>query len=237
MIRTRVLLVEDDESAQEFYDYFFKVAHKDEFEWRMVQTGEQALAALKIPVDIVILDWSLPGLSGLETLRRIRSNPTTREIRIFMVTGRTESKDAVTCLRAGADDYLRKPFDPDELFERLRCLQRRSEPTDTDKRIYEFDGLFLNAGDGILNIDGKPVRLEPIHRALLEIFVRRPNIIHTQQSLWDIVWAYRSKYWRRTLVTNVSILRSALPPRWSHRLETRYGMGYLLNLHRTISNH
>ena len=238
MTKARVLVVEDNELVQDLYGLFFTAEHKDEFEWRLVQTGEQALASLATnPVDIVILDWNLPGMSGPEILTHIRRNPITREIRVFMVTGRTNSNDVVTGLRSGADDYLRKPFNPDELLERLRCLLRRTKPASTDRRIYEVDGLYLDAKNGTLTIDGKPLRLEPIHLGLLEIFLRRSNMIHAPQALWDRVWGYRSKHWKHTLITHMGILREGLGPRWSQRLETRYGKGYILNLQIQVPSH
>ena len=235
MIRSRVLVVEDDESVREFYEYFFMEAHKNEFEWCLVKTGEQALASLsKNPIDIVILDWNLPRMSGPETLRYIRSNPITREIRVFMVTGRTNPKDAVVGLRAGADDYLRKPFDPDELLERLRCLMRRTKPASMNQHIYEVDGLYFDAKNGNLTIDGKLLKLVPIQLALLEIFLRRPHI-HAPQALWDMGWGYRSKHWKHTLVAHVGILREGLGPGWGKRIETHYGKGYTLNLQTEVS--
>ena len=237
MARTSILVVEDNELVQNLYEHFFTVGHKDEFEWRLVQTGEQALASLaKNPVDIVILDWNLPGMCGPDILTHIRRNPTTREIRVFMVTGRTNSTDVVTGLRFGADDYLRKPFNPDELLERLRCLMRRAKPASTDRRSYELDGLYLDAKNGALTIDGKPLKLEPIQLALLEIFLRRSNMIHAPQALWDMVWGYRSKHWKHTLVAHMGILREGLGPRWGQRLETRYGKGYILTLEIQVSS-
>lgn len=236
MTAPRVLVIEDEPSMQEFYTGFFTMIHPNGFVWHLVDSGEKALEYLdRNPVDIVLLDWNLPGITGLETLRRIRQKPSTREIRVFMITARTEPKHVISGLQAGADDYLRKPFDPDELLARLRCLIRRLEPAVPGRRIYEVDGLRLDTNTGFLAIDGKPVKLEPVQLALLEIFLRWPNMIHSPRSLWDMVWGHESKHWKHTLVAHMSILKKALGPRWNQRLVAHYGKGYLLNLRLPVS--
>lgn len=227
MIRTKVLVVEDDESVQEFYQHFFTDAHKDEFEWRMVQTGEKALASLaQNPVDIVILDWNLPAMSGLTTLKHIRSNPATRHLLVFMATARTNRRDYVMAMESGADDYLAKPLYEDMLLATLHSLTRRRELMREEHHVYEADDLRLDTRASKLTIAGKGVHLEPKELDLLKVLLRRPNMIHSSRALWDLLWCYPSKRWNRTLILAISGFRKKLGTQWSKRLVTHYGKGY-----------
>ncbi|MBI4375477.1 MAG: response regulator [Elusimicrobia bacterium] len=120
-----VLVVEDDESMQELYDAFFKI-HKDEFSYHHASTAEIALTVLsENRIDAVVLDCGLPGMSGLDLLKKIRSNKSLGDPAVFMVTAKDTLEDCVLGLNAGADDYLSKPFEEEELLARLRCLLRR----------------------------------------------------------------------------------------------------------------
>lgn len=225
---TRVLVIEDDVSTQEFYAHFFTVQHPEEFTWHLAESGEQALRFLsRNPIDIVILDWTLPGINGLATLQRLRSDPAMDEVMIFMVTGRASREECVSGLKAGADDYMAKPIYADELLARLGSLARR-KGRPAEQRVFELDGLRLATPAGELTLCGKQLRLPPKQLELLRIFLRRPDIIHAPRHLWDMVWGYNSKRWKHALVAHICALKKNLQP-WSRRLESHYGKGYLLN--------
>lgn len=121
----QVLVVEDDELMQAFYKALFR-RHKDEFICRFEKSAEAALEQLRGgDVEAAVLDWDLPGISGLDLLKALRSDPKTRSIRIMVVSGRTQSEDQVRALESGADDYLSKPFQVEIFLARLRSLLRR----------------------------------------------------------------------------------------------------------------
>lgn len=123
--RQSVLIVEDDDLMVAFYRRLFG-QHKDEFDCRFAKNGKEALANLQEgKSETLLLDWDLPGISGLDLLRALRSNPETKSARIIIVSGRSHPDDQVRALGAGADDYLTKPFNVEVLLARLRALKRR----------------------------------------------------------------------------------------------------------------
>ncbi len=120
--RSRILIVEDDVLMGAFYKSLFRRL-EPEFTWHLAKNGEDALAYLNgQDVDVVILDWDLPGIKGLDVLKAIRAHPTKRVARVFVITGRNKAEDKSIALRLGADDYLSKPFEIEDLLTRLRIL-------------------------------------------------------------------------------------------------------------------
>ena len=228
--RKQVLTVEDDPSVQEFYHSFLHIHHKDEFVLHQAGDGESALELLKRhPVDLMILDWKLPGMSGLDVLKKLRSNSATRSLLIFMVTAQTRVEDRVLALESGADDYLPKNFIADELLAHLHCLLRRRDELLDAKRSVDLEELKLDAAAGIVTVGDHRAHLFPKEIELLEIFLRRPNMVHTSAYLWDSLWGHRSSSWKETLHVHVSRLRRKLGPAWHDRIQTKRGEGYILN--------
>lgn len=230
MVRQRILAVDDDPGMQGFYEKFLGEVYKDKFIGRVAASAEEALDILRVePLDLTILDWHLPGISGLDLLRAMRADPRTSALGVIMVTARTASDDAVTALEAGADDHISKPFEEKVLLARLQSLARRRESTrlaDSPCR----EGLVLDEPGGCVLVDGERVRLQQKELDLLCVFVARPNIVHSHRFLWDAVWGYRNKDWEHVLAGCVSQLRRRLGPEWGSRIEAHTGRGYLLRI-------
>lgn len=231
--RRRLLVVEDDDSMQDFYRQFFDVLHSDEFDWELAGSAERGLAALRRagrPFDAVVLDWNLPGKDGIALLRELRTDVVWQDIRVIMVTGRRTVEEEVAALEVGADDFIPKPFHPDELWARLRSLLRRAEPEAEAQRAIRIGDLELDVAAGKLTVGGKAVRLYKKELDLLVIFLRRPDVIHPPAFLWDAVWGYDNPNHDNVLDVTLSNLRRKLGPKWAARLENRRGQGYLLRL-------
>ena len=229
--RRRVLIVEDDEELVSAYRRFFEKHHADEFAATYAADGEQALGTLQHePVDVVILDWGLPGISGASLAKALRANAKTRSLGILMVTARSAVGETVFALEAGADDLLGKPFDWNELLARLRSLARRSELTLERHLTKDFPGLELDLDADRLTVDGRVTRLTPKEMGLLKVFLSRPVMLHAAAYLWQSVWGYESEGWERTLTVTLSSLRGKLGRRWGGRLKTHPSRGYCFEL-------
>ena len=192
-----------------------------------MQHGDEAdLRLREDPPDLVILDWMLPGLSGIEICRRLRSHESTRTLPVIMVTGRGEERDRVRGLSVGADDYVVKPFSVPELMARVRALLRRQRP----ERIADR----LNAGD--LEIDrmtqrvvrgDRDVRLAPMEFRRLEFMLEKPGRVFSRAQLLDAVWGQAAEIDERTVDVYVGRLRKALSKkREPDPIRTVRGAGY-----------
>ncbi|MEK7389653.1 MAG: response regulator transcription factor [Elusimicrobiota bacterium] len=227
MKRQRVLVVEDEASMRDVYRRFFDTMLREEFEADIVPDAEQALVALReAPIDLMVLDWNLPGISGVNLAKALRTDPKTQAMGILMVTGKTTLGEEIVALDSGADDHLAKPFDEKILQARLRSLSRRRDNSLSRDQSTRFPGLDLDWETGRLNIDGRPVHLTPKEAELLRIFLHRPHVLHSHMYLWQALWGYDSDQWDHILVTTVSQLRKKLGPKWSERLNTHVGKGY-----------
>lgn len=228
--RQRVLVVDDDPALRAAYGQFFDEAHADEFQATLVADADQALAVIGAePVDVIVLDWNLPGLPGAALAKALRASAKTRAIGIIMITARSSGAETVEALEAGVDDYLSKPFDWDVLLARLRSLARRSTLSFSGRLTKTFPGLELDLDAGRLTLDGRYVRLSPKELALLQILVSRPGITHAHAFLWEAVWGYESDGWMHTLKAAVSALRRKLGRKWGDRLTARSGLGYVFD--------
>lgn len=224
----RALIVEDDPEMREIYVRFFERLRDEGFTAVVVEDGERALDILQHePVDLVLLDWNLPGISGEVLLRALRAHPKTRSIGVLMVTGKCSPAEEIQALDSGADDYLAKPFDEDELLARLRSLSRRRELKIGRHQASRYPGLVFDPDADLVRIEGRRVNLTPKERGLLGILLRRPNILHTYADLWKALWGYESQSWEHLLVVTVSSLRSKLGTEWGARLKSRKGKGYV----------
>jgi two-component system KDP operon response regulator KdpE len=178
-----VLLVEDDNALRRALRMSFR-AH--DFEVLEVATGEAALGVLvDQPPDAVILDLGLPGIDGFETLRRLR---TFSSVPVVVLTARDHQSEKVSALDAGADDYVTKPFDPDELMARVRAALRRATPAATASARLRFPGLDVDLASRSVRRDGEPLHLTKTELELLEQFVRNPGKLLTHQFLLRAVW-------------------------------------------------
>lgn len=225
-MRLRTLIVEDAPGMRDVYARLFARLLDDGFSAVIIPDAEQALDILKRePVDLMILDWNLPGISGEQLLRALRASQHTRSLGILMVTGRRALGDEIQALDAGADDYLVKPFDESELISRLRSLARRCEFDIPRLEAGLYPGLAYDPGAGQLRVGGKLVHLTSKEQGLLAILLRRPNILHSSASLWKTLWGYEYENWESRLVFIVSSLRRKLGGDWGRRIKCHPGKG------------
>ena len=207
MSKGKLLLVEDDKALAELLIWHFE---RQGFDVRRTADGEEALllAEEEVP-DIVILDWMIEGVSGIEVCRRLRRREATANVPIIMLTARGEEADRIRGLETGADDYVTKPFSPGELIARVGAVLRRVRPA--------LAGATLSYGDLEMDVaahkvrrSGRPVPLGPTEFRLLRHFLEHPGRVFSRERLLDAVWAHDSEIEARTVDVHVRRLRSAL---------------------------
>ena len=227
MAPTKVLVVEDDPEMQGFYARFFDRHVKDGLHFTLVADAERALRLFPLQaVDLAVLDWNLPGLSGAALAKAMRTDSRTRTVGIIMVTGRSSAQDVIMALEAGADDHLGKPFDEGVLLARIRSLARRSRLLLGQSAAKRFPGLEIDLEGQRLSVDGRPLPLTPREFDLVRVFLQRPEIVHSREYLWETLWGYESDQWHHVLISTLSSLRRKLGPVWGARLKTLRGLGY-----------
>lgn len=225
---TRVLVVEDDPGMRSVYKRFFDSWADEGFAAELVCDGEQALDALaRRPVDLMVVDWLLPGLPGPSLVSALRAHPRTRSVGVLMVTGRGRLEDELAALEAGSDDYLAKPVDERRLLARLRSLRRRRELAFSRRSEERHPGLRYDPHAARVELDGVPVRLTPKELDLLGVFLHRPDAVLSASYLWEYAWGYESENWAHVLAATLSSLRRKLGPRWGARLKALRGRGYI----------
>lgn len=226
--RHKTLVVEDDPEMRALYARLFDRLRDEGFASVIVENGERALDILRRePVDLILLDWNLPGISGQTVLRAVRAHPKTRAIGVLMVTGKCSPAEEIEALDSGADDHLPKPFDEDVLLARLRSLGRRRAAETVRRPAFRLPGLELDLDDDRLLIGKERVRLTPKEMGLLAVFLDRPGQLHTNAFLWDALWGYESERWEQLLIITLSSLRRKLGAEWGARLKCHKGRGYL----------
>ena len=176
--------------------------------------------------DLVLLDWMLPGMSGIELARRLRADERTRAIPIIMLTARGEEQDRVAGLEMGADDYVTKPFSPRELMARIKAVLRRRAPQTTEDPV-EIGGLRLDPTTHRVSSDGQELSLGPTEFRLLHFLMTHPERVHSRAQLLDQVWGDHVFVEERTVDVHVRRLRAALEPSGHDALiQTVRGSGY-----------
>ena len=176
--------------------------------------------------DLILLDWMLPGMSGVEFARRLRSEERTRAIPLIMLTARGEEQDKVMGLESGADDYVTKPFSPRELVARIKAVLRRRAPETTEDTVSAGD-LSLDPATHRLTAGGKPVTLGPTEFRLLHFLMTHPERVHSRAQLLDQVWGDHVFVEERTVDVHIRRLRCALEPSLHDGLvQTVRGSGY-----------
>ncbi len=207
MTKARILLVEDDAALVELLVYNFERAG---FAVEHTADGEEAvLRAVENAPDLILLDWMIEGISGIEVCRRLRRLPETARLPIIMLTARVEEGDRVHGLETGADDYVTKPFSPRELVARVDAVLRRARPV--------LGGEPLRHGDIEMDLlshrvrrGGEPVELTPTEFRLLRHFLERPGRVFSRARLLDAVWGQDSDVDERTVDAQIRRLRQAL---------------------------
>jgi two-component system, OmpR family, phosphate regulon response regulator PhoB len=221
-----ILVVEDESAIAELISLNLRHAG---FEVIIAASAEQAQAAVDAVLpDLAILDWMLPGQSGVALAKRWRSESRTRELPLIMLTARAQEADKITGLDAGADDYLTKPFSTNELMARIRAVLRRKVPQALDTAV-EAGLLKLNPATRRVTRDDQEVKVGPTEFRLLHFFMTHPERVHSRAQLLDRVWGDHVFIEERTVDVHVKRLREALSPvQCAHMIETVRGAGYRL---------
>jgi two-component system phosphate regulon response regulator PhoB len=176
--------------------------------------------------DLILLDWMLPGMSGLDFARRLRADVRTKHVPIIMLTARGEERDKVMGLEGGADDYVTKPFSPRELLARIQAVLRRGRPQATED-IVDAGGLKLDPTAHRVSAAGSPVALGPTEFRLLHFLMTHPERVHSRDQLLDQVWGDHVFVEERTVDVHIRRLRAALEPSGLDKLvQTVRGSGY-----------
>jgi two-component system, OmpR family, phosphate regulon response regulator PhoB len=219
-----ILVVEDEPAIQELIAYNLKQAGHQPLR---ADNAEQALnlVANALP-DLVLLDWMLPGLSGIEFARRLRADKRTRAIPIIMLTARSDEQDKLQGLETGADDYITKPFSPRELNARIKAVLRRRAPEMTDDMV-QLGGLKLDPASHRVTGNGDPVDLGPTEFRLLHFLMTHAERVHSRTQLLDQVWGDHVFVEERTVDVHIRRLRKALEPtKLDGLVQTVRGTGY-----------
>lgn len=206
-VSTNILIVEDDPSLVELLQYNLT---SEGFQTAIVSDGEAAvLAVTEQTPDLMILDWMLPNLSGIEVCRQVRRRPESRSLPIIMLTARGEETDRIRGLDSGADDYVVKPFSPHELVARVRAVLRRTNP-EKSERLLHYAGISMDLEEHRVTRDDRPVRLGPTEFRLLRVFMEKPGRVFSREQLLDRVWGREIYVEPRTVDVHIRRLRKAL---------------------------
>lgn len=224
MSEPTVLVVEDEEALSLLLTYNLE---SEGYRVERVARGDEAeLRIMESPPDLVILDWMLPGVSGLEVCRRLRARDNTRTLPVIMLTARGEEGERVRGLSMGADDYVVKPFSVPELMARVRSLLRRANPARIAERLEQGD-LLLDRTTHRVERSGRDIHLGPTEFRLLEFLMEKPGRVLSRGQLLDGVWGLSSDIDERTVDVHVGRLRKALSRgREKDPIRTVRGAGY-----------
>jgi two-component system phosphate regulon response regulator PhoB len=202
-----VLIVEDEAALMTMLRYNLE---KQGFRVEEAGDGEEALTRInELKPDMVLLDWMLPHLSGIEVCRQIRRRPATRELPVIMITARSEDQDAVRGLNTGADDYVTKPFSTEALVARMRALMRRSN-TVPAKGELRFHDIVLDLAAHRISRNGRQLHLGPTEYRLMEFLMQRPRRVFSREELLDAIWGPSIHVEPRTVDVHIRRLRKAI---------------------------
>ncbi|WP_372524779.1 phosphate regulon transcriptional regulator PhoB [Piscinibacter sp.] len=223
---SRILVVEDESAIAELISINLRHAG---YEVTIASAADQAQFEVdRVLPDLVVLDWMLPGQSGLALAKHWRGQSRTRELPIIMLTARAEEGDKIAGLDAGADDYLVKPFSTNELLARIRAVLRRKAPEALDTLV-DVGGLKLDPATRRVTRDEREVRIGPTEFRLLHFLMTHPERVHSRAQLLDRVWGDHVFIEERTVDVHVKRLREALEPvQCARMIETVRGAGYRL---------
>ena len=223
MPHIRVLVVEDEVAIRDMLAFNLGRAG---YEVLPAGSGSEARASIadRYP-DVVLMDWMLPDVSGLELTRQLKRDPETREIPVIMLTARVEEDSRVAGLEGGADDYITKPFSPRELLARIKAVLRRGSPAKDEVVIVE--NLKLDARSHRVSVNDTDVALGPTEYRLLRFFMQHPDRVFSRAQLLDRVWGGNAYVEERTVDVHIRRLRKALTPcGYDKLIQTVRGAGY-----------
>ncbi|WP_043112364.1 phosphate regulon transcriptional regulator PhoB [Solimonas flava] len=219
-----ILVVDDEAPIREMLRFALGRA-----DFRVVEASGAQEARLRIAderPDLILMDWMMPGMSGVELTRELKSQAMTRDIPVIMVTARVEEEDKVRGLNIGCDDYVSKPFSYPELIARIQAVLRRAMPGGEEERL-AINGLEVDAASQRVTAKGQPVRLGPTEYRLLHFFVSHPERVYTREQVLDRVWGQNVYVEERTVDVHIRRLRKALEPfGYDEMIQTVRGSGY-----------
>ncbi len=223
-LHKRILIVEDEAAIRDMVAFALRKDGMLPVHAADAREAQHAIAA-QVP-DLILLDWMLPGMSGIEFARRLRREELTREVPIIMLTARGEESDRVGGLDAGVDDYVVKPFSTRELMARIRAVMRRTSGEDGEG-VVELGGLRIDGAAHRVSHEGQPLQLGPTEYRLLHFFLTHPERVYTRGQLLDHVWGGGVYVEERTVDVHIRRLRQVLEPVGCDALvQTVRGAGY-----------
>ena len=224
----KILIVEDEAAIRQMLSMALTQEGYNSLEVANVGAAFEMLENLT--PDLILLDWMMPGLSGLEFTRRLKKTPNTRSIPIILLTAKSEEADKVTALDAGADDYITKPFSTPELIARIRALLRRSDPDSEASDTLKTAALRLELKSRRAFCGDERLTLSPLEFKLLHFFMSHPGRVYSRNQLLDQVWGTNTFIEDRTVDVHIRRLRKILEPCKSDNLiQTVRGSGYLFS--------
>lgn len=219
----RVLIVDDEAPIREMIAVALEMAGYECLEADSAQAAHPIIVDNK--PDMVLLDWMMPGLSGIEFARRLRKDEMTSDIPIIMLTAKTDEDNKIQGLESGIDDYITKPFSPRELVARLKTVLRRTTPKGVEEPI-TVDSLTLDPVSHRVSSELKPLDLGPTEFRLLQFFMTHQDRAYTRSQLLDLVWGGNVYVEERTVDVHIRRLRKALGERHDYLIQTVRGTGY-----------
>ena len=220
---TSILIVEDEQDIRELLEFTFL---RDGYDVIAAETAEIALKKIDIKLpDMIVVDWMLPGMDGIDLAKRLRRDELTADLPIVMLTARGEEADKLKSFAGGIDDYITKPFSPRELLARVKALLRRSGGPKNN--LIEASGICLDLNSYRMTINGNEIQISPTEYKLLEVLMRNPDRAFERSQLLDRVWGRQVYVEERTVDVHMLRLRKILKPYGlDATLQTVRGIGY-----------
>ncbi len=223
-MQKKILLVEDEEAIREMLEIILKQADYHVFSASSAEQAQMLLADT-LP-DLILLDWMLPGISGVDFARRLKKDPDLQQLPVILLTARGEEEDKVKGLELGADDYVTKPFSPKELMARIKAVLRRASPANDDGLIQQ-GGFELLLDKHELSFNGQKLDVSPLEFKLMHFFMTHPGIVYSRTQLLDQVWGRSVYVEERTVDVHIRRLRKILAEYGAKdAIETVRGFGY-----------
>jgi two-component system phosphate regulon response regulator PhoB len=222
----KILIIEDEKAVREMLCFTLK---NNGFEILEAEDSNSALNALKEnEINLILLDWMLPGKQGIEISRLIRSSSEIKDIPIIMLTAKSDESDKVLGLESGADDYVTKPFSPKELVARIKALLRRTAPQ-KDMEVVKYGNITLNPMTHKVTDGDSNIELGPTEFKLLHFFMTHPERVFSRSQLLDLVWGRNIYVEERTVDVHILRLRKSFVSNSSKCIQTVRGAGYRMS--------
>ena len=222
----KILIIEDEKAVREMLRFTLK---NNGFEILEAEDSNSALDILKKNnINLILLDWMLPGKEGIEIARNIRTSGDTKDIPIIMLTAKSDESDKILGLEYGADDYVTKPFSPKELIARIKALLRRTAPQ-KDMKVVKYGNITLNPMTYKVTDAESNIALGPTEFKLLHFFMTHPERVYSRSQLLDLVWGRNIYVEERTVDVHILRLRKSLSSDSSKYIQTVRGAGYRMS--------